>query len=297
MERRAAGVPFADLKPAVDALSVGYREGRGTAAVRLPDSLRVAAYLLTRTPATYAAVEDVLRELPFAPASILDVGAGTGTAALAAREVFPQLGRITLIEADPALAGAGRELLPDAEWLVQDFRRVDPLPEHDLVFASYALAEHWDARNAMSLWRAARQALVIIEPGTPQHFEFVREARRQLLAAGAHMIAPCPGAAECPLAGPDWCHFAVRVERSSLHRRLKNASLGYEDEKFSYIALGKTPGHTPPGRILRHPQHRPGLITIQVCRGERTETVRISKKDREGFRAARNASWGDRWER
>jgi hypothetical protein len=33
----------------------------------------------------------------------------------------------------------------------------------------------------------------------------------------------------------EWRHFATRFERSSLHRCIKNAELGHEDEKYSYV--------------------------------------------------------------
>ena len=67
---------------------------------------------------------------------------------------------------------------------------------------------------------------------------------RGLAAAGAHVIAPCPHAADCPLAAADWCHFAQRIERTKIHRSVKGAELGYEDEKFSYIAVARHPATT-----------------------------------------------------
>jgi ribosomal protein RSM22 (predicted rRNA methylase) len=206
------------------------------------------------------------------------------------------LSTTTLIESDHALAAAGRELLPEAVWLLQDYRSSGPLPPHDLVIASYSLAEQDDPAQALRLWTAARQTLVIVEPGTPPHFAFLREVRARLLAAGAPLAAPCPGEQDCPLLPHDWCHFAARVERSSFHRRLKEGALGYEDEKFSYLIFSREPVQRPAGRILRRPQHRPGLVTLEICRGERTETARLSKSDRERFRAARKAGWGGAWE-
>ncbi|MCI0389431.1 MAG: small ribosomal subunit Rsm22 family protein [Acidobacteria bacterium] len=35
------------------------------------------------------------------------------------------------------------------------------------------------------------------------------------------------------MADGDWRHFAARIERSSLHRRINGAELGYEDGKYS----------------------------------------------------------------
>jgi ribosomal protein RSM22 (predicted rRNA methylase) len=145
----------------------------------------------------------------------------------------------------------------------------------------------------MRMWEAARVAMVAIEPGTPSGFARVRGMRAELLTAGAHIVAPCPGAVACPMEGRDWCHFAARVERSSLHRRMKDGELGYEDEKYSYVAVTREAVETAAARILRRPRHLPGFITIETCTAEGLKTERIGKRDRERFRAARRASWGD----
>src|SRR5262245_12909026 len=60
IEERASSLSFGALKMASAAMSDAYREGRP---VRLPDTERVAVYLLTRMPATYAAIYSVLREV------------------------------------------------------------------------------------------------------------------------------------------------------------------------------------------------------------------------------------------
>ena len=282
---------FSTLQRAAIALSDAYREGR---LVRLSAEERTAAYLVTRMPATYAAAQAVLREVSarIAPvASILDAGAGTGAASLAARDYFPDAS-ITLVERDPSFAAAARQWLPDATLLANDIARMETLPPHDLVIAAYSLGE-FGAEIAVRLWQAARIALVLIEPGTPRGVQLIRKIRTALLAVGAHMIAPCPAEIPCPLADPDWCHFAARVERSSLHRRVKGGELGHEDEKFSYIALARQPVELPSARIIRHPQHRPGLIEIENCTPAGLRSERITKRDRDRFRAARKASWGD----
>jgi ribosomal protein RSM22 (predicted rRNA methylase) len=299
IDRWTEALPFAALKRAAEEVSAAYRDRRATSQIRLTPAERVGAYLAVRAPATYTAaravLEEVRRRSGAQPHSLLDVGAGAGTAAFAAREVFPDLRHLTLIEADAALARAGRDLLPGAAWRVIDARQEAHFAEHDIVLASYSLAELRDPAAAMRLWRAARQALVVIEPGTPAHAEFIQNIRAELLAAGAHMIAPCPGRDQCPVPPHDWCHFAVRVERSSLHRRLKAAELGYEDEKFSYLAVSPDPAQPAAARVIRRPRAQPGLITVEVCFGDRVETVRAAKSNRALFRAARKVSWGDEW--
>ncbi|HTX34571.1 MAG TPA: small ribosomal subunit Rsm22 family protein [Bryobacteraceae bacterium] len=296
IEERADAVGFPALARAAATLSETYRAGR-PAAITEPD--RLAAYLVTRMPATYAAAHAVLGEVrrmlgERAVATVLDIGAGAGAASLAARHWFPGA-RLTLIERHGAVAEAAREWLPDATILKSDATRMETLPPHDLVMAAYSFAEMGATGDTMGarMWRAARVALAAIEPGTPRGFGVIRELRRELLAAEAHMLAPCPGAMECPMAGEDWCHFAARVERSSLHRRVKGGSLGYEDEKYSYVALAREPAVLPEARVIRHPQHQPGLVVLEVCTAQGLRQRHARKRDREQFRAARQAAWGD----
>ena len=294
VEERAAAVGFAALKRAAQAMSCGYREGCSTVLAGLAPEERVAAYLATRMPGTYAASVEALRELQHLPiTSILDIGAGSGAAALAASRWFPQLDPITLIERDTALADAARDFLPRAEIRRENFLRIAKFPPHDLVIAAYSLGEAPPSEIISRLWQAARVALIVIEPGTPRGFALVREVRTSLLAGGAHMLAPCPAAGACPIVDPDWCHFGARVERSALHRRLKEADLNYEDEKFSYVAVGREPAAPPSARIIRRPRHQPGLIVLETCTPAGIRTVRAAKRDRERFRTARRAAWGD----
>jgi len=293
VEERADSVGFAALKRAAAELSNAYREGR---ALPLATPERLAAYLVTRMAATYAAAEAVLREVrerlgETTVDSVLDLGAGSGSASLAASAVL-NASRLTLVERNGAAAGFARELLPQAAIRLEDFTHASLAP-HDVVLVSYALGETDAARVVSRLWQAARVALVIIEPGTPRGFALIRDVRAQLLAAGAHMLAPCPRADACPVTRADWCHFAARVERSSLHRRLKEGELNYEDEKFSYIAVARHAVRLPPARIVRRPVHQPGLITLETCTPRGFETVRAGKRDRETFRAARRADWGE----
>jgi ribosomal protein RSM22 (predicted rRNA methylase) len=296
IEERAEAAGFRAVKDAASAMSAAYREGR---AVRLPDPARTAAYLVTRMPATFAAAHAVLRELrerlgARRISSVLDIGAGAGGASLAARECFPEAGTITMVERDAALAAAAHQWLPEAAILLEDVTRINALPPHDLVMAAYSLGEISEPLAAR-MWQAARVALVAIEPGTPRGYALILKVREELLEAGARMAAPCPAEAPCPLAAPDWCHFAARVERSSIHRRIKDAELGYEDEKFSYIAVAREAVDLARSRIIRRPRQRPGLIELETCAPGGVQTVRASRHDRETFRAARKASWGSAW--
>lgn len=267
------------------------------------------AYLTTRFPATYAAIQQVLHAAEphihkLSLKSLLDVGAGPGTAALAICEQFPGVETVSLIEQDSAFVDLGQTLLQASEhpslqsalWQVNDFTKMTTFLPHDLVIFSYSIGEIEEKERKRLIdqaWKSAKELLIVIEPGTPAGFERVRAIRQQLIESGAHLLAPCPHLLTCPMEGKDWCHFATRVERSSLHRRLKQGTLGHEDEKFSYLIATKQPFPPSPSRLLRHPAHHSGHLSLHLCTSTGLRQVTLSKKMGEAYKRAKKLKWGD----
>ncbi|ONK14805.1 small ribosomal subunit Rsm22 family protein [Streptomyces sp. MP131-18] len=306
------GLPPRQAAGAVEQLMSGYRdEGRGAAPPVLADRAAAVAYAAYRMPATFEAVAAALGRFAdltpgWAPAGHLDLGGGTGAAAWAAADVWPAAGRPTVVldRAGPAL-DLGRELaggrLDGVEWRQARLgAQGTALPAADLVTASYVLGELPAAdRDALTdSAAAAGTAVVLVEPGTPGGYRRIRAARDRLIAAGLHVLAPCPHSGTCPVTGDDWCHFAARVSRSALHRRVKGGVLPYEDEKFAYVAAARdsVAGRPAPGRIVRRPLLRKGQVLLDLCTADgelRRETV--SKRHREDYRAARSGDWGAPW--
>ncbi|MFZ5929085.1 MAG: small ribosomal subunit Rsm22 family protein [Acidobacteriota bacterium] len=283
IQELSAAFPTDELAAAAARISDAYRRGLPPP---LDTALMRAAYVVTRLPATYAALELAAAELPFVPESWLDLGAGPGAAAW----VAPCLA--TLVDSNPHW-----DDLRPARRICADLERLPELQAHDIVSLCYVLNELPPAVRPRLLdeaWRLARKAVILAEPGTPQGFGHILEARRQLLEAGARLLAPCPHDAACPMEGGDWCHFAVRVERSRLHRQLKGGSLGYEDEKFCYLVAVKGDPLRSQARILRHPDVRPGWIGLVLCTETGIEQRAVRRRDGL-WKAARKASWGDAW--
>ncbi|BBG00551.1 MULTISPECIES: small ribosomal subunit Rsm22 family protein [Pseudonocardia] len=303
-------VPAGRLAPVVDRLIRDYRSGSVPTAPILRTGDDAAAYAAYRMPATHAAVLDVFRRAAGRvpdPAGLLDLGGGTGAAVWAAAQTWPSLRRATVLEAAaPAralgaklAAGAGAPAVRDARWEPAVLGTGTELAPADLVTACYLLGElPGPVRDAL-VDAAARAAPVVavVEPGTPAGYARVLAARARLVAAGMTVVAPCPHSGGCPVTGDDWCHFAVRVSRSSRHRALKAGSLGHEDEKFSYVVATRsdTDGAAS-GRVIRHPQSRKGLVTLRVCStdGSLRDTP-VPRSRKELFRAARDTAWGDPW--
>lgn len=305
-------LPLRDLEASVDRLIARYRTpGRADRPI-LAGRIDAAAYAAYRMPATWGAVRAVLAataaRLPeLTPRSLVDVGGGTGAAAWAAAGVFDaSLKDVTVLDQVPDVLDLGRRLARDAfsgamrhaEW--RQVRFPAEIPAADLVTVSYVLSElASDAQEALVRTAAEHaETIAVIEPGTPDGYQRIMAVRDVVLGMGMRVAAPCPHSDACPLLGTrDWCHFASRIHRSPLHRRLKSADLGHEDEKFAYIVATRVPVETSPaGRILRHPQIRKGLVMMQVCQedGTTAQTL-ISKRQGDTYRAARDADWGDTW--
>lgn len=217
--------------------------------------MAVKAYLATRLPATYAAVRASLDALnaarpDFAPKTLLDVGAGPGTVLWATNGLWPDLEQAILLEASAAVRKVGETLAADAITARTVWRAGDvtidlaDLQPADLVTCAYVLDEIVPAslpKMVDRLWQLTTDTLLIVEPGTPAGWQRILAVRAQLIAAGAHLLAPCPHKAPCPLTAPDWCHFSRRVARSRLHRLAKDADVPWEDEKFIFVAASRQP--------------------------------------------------------
>jgi len=123
------------LARAVEELSASYRtspKGAHLSASFINNDLQRAAYLLTRVPATFAAIYAVLREVKeripeLEVRSLLDLGAGPGTAMWAAAEIFSELEQVTMIERSSSFIRLGQKLASAAPATMQSAHWVEAI--------------------------------------------------------------------------------------------------------------------------------------------------------------------------
>src|ERR1044071_2684897 len=179
VDRALSGMPLGELSVTAAVLSQRYREERHDGKAHVASDRDVLAYLAVRLPATYAAVRASFAAITearpdFAPKTVLDVGAGPGTAVWAAAECWPALADALLVEASPVFRVFGEQLAaelqqPHMTWRASDVAmgEIDGEPR-DLVTLAYVLNElaaEDRKRLVERLWRMTAGMLVIVEPG------------------------------------------------------------------------------------------------------------------------------------
>jgi ribosomal protein RSM22 (predicted rRNA methylase) len=285
-------------------ISKTYRDGGNSRVIA--SAADALAYALVRMPATYAAITASLNALcevrpDLAPTSLLDVGAGPGTASWAAAETFSSLQNFTLLDINAALQTLALDLASEHTRLGtmtcrRDPHALDEVDAADLVIASYLIGEVGETERRMlteRLWAKTRDTLLVVEPGTPAGYRRIIALRAQLIAAGAHVAAPCPHDGACPIHAPDWCHFSQRLPRLRAHIQLKGAEVPFEDEKFSYVVLTRTPAVRGFSRVLAPPVVSKIDVSAKLCTADGLQTAKVPRRDKSAYAKARRWRWGE----
>lgn len=298
-------ISFNDINYNAKEISKKYRANDNDGNRLVTSKEEAISYALSRMPATYEAVsnciEKVFENNSFEVDTILDVGAGTGAATWALYNYFDQK-EFSCFEREDEMAHIGKNLMKYsklfeyATWTSFDILKDNIEEKYDFVVVSYMINElpKEQVKNIIEkLWNATKKVLLIIEPGTPKGFSNIKQIRNLLIKNGGNIVAPCPHMNECQLPDDDWCQFSSRVQRSKVHKILKDGNSPFEDEKYSYIAFSKENCNNECNRILRHPIINKGYSEYKICSKDGIKSIKLSKKDGAVYKEAKKKSAGD----
>lgn len=87
----------------------------------------------------------------------------------------------------------------------------------------------------------------------------------------------------------------MRLPRSRAHLRAKAASVPFEDEKFSYLALARETLALRPAaaRILTRPHALKHAMRFRLCADGGIAEREVPKRDKEASRIFARKDWGD----
>ena len=286
-------------------ISNRYRNNDGKGRRLLTKQNEAISYAISRMPATYSAVysavQQTIENYDENLETLLDIGAGTGAVTWAVNELL-EITEGKCLERENNMINIGKQLMRNTKmskvkWEQFDVLQDDIVEKADIVITSYMineLPENEKETVIKKMWNATNKLLIIIEPGTPAGFNNILKVREKLLNNGGYIIAPCSHQGECKIPKDDWCAFYTRVFRSAIHKQAKKGELGYEDEKFSYIAFSKVPIKTNGDRILRHPQIYKGYVNVKLCTKDGIQERKYSKKDGEIYKKVRKLDAGEK---
>jgi len=290
-------IPLKKLKELRDQITHRYKTKQRKGIESVEEAI---TYLAFRSPATTAVQHRIFKELPkFTPQSMVDLGAGLGLSHKILKESFPSLTSYIGIEENPYMSEVGKKLNDEIDWVQQSYLTAS-IPNADIVLASYTFSELSKPNLNSALqkaWDATQQAMIILEPGTPEGFKTILKCREYLIENSGHVYAPCGHNGNCPINPEnDWCHFSIRLERTKLHRDMKEGSLPYEDEKYCYLIVTKQNYKPTYKRILKTPLTRKGHIKFDLCISGDIESQTFTKSKNPNFKEIKKLDWGDRLE-
>lgn len=298
-------ISFNEINYNAKEISKKYRANNNDGNRLVTSKEEAISYALSRMPATYESVLDCVNKIfennDFEVNSVLDVGAGTGAATWALYNFFGKK-EFSCFEREYEMACIGENLMKySALFNIVNWKKFDVIKDsfegtYDFVVVSYMMNElpKDQIKNVIEkLWSVTGKILLIIEPGTPNGFFNIKQIRKLLIKNGGNIIAPCPHKEECPLPDDDWCQFTCRVQRSKIHKILKDGNSPFEDEKYSYIAFSKNNCNNECNRILRHPIINKGYSEFKICSKDGIQNIKLSKKDGIVYKKAKKKSAGD----
>ena len=224
-------------------LTKKYKEQTGASKALISSNDDSLVYSISRMPATFSVIFSLVSNLVEQGylkniKTIADIGSGTGAGYFALKEIFDDL-EFRLYERDKFMINTFNELCDDEiEVSKLDIIKDNISLDADLVMLSYVLSEMTENDRLTVVKKLLPNAggkLLLIDTGTPETYKEYMQIKDFVQSLGYSVVAPCV-CKKCTLEN-DYCQFYARVERSAIHKQIKEASLSYEDEKYFYLLM------------------------------------------------------------
>ena len=283
-----------DLKNTQKDLTFKYKNKSGQGNSLINSNEDSVVYAISRMPATFGVILTLLNQLKEQGffdeiKSVFDVGSGTGAGFFAAQN-FDENIEISLFERDENMINMFNSLNENKKVNKFDLIKDNFSSKADLVMSCYVLSELDDKNRLLvadKLLNASNKYLLMIDTGTPEVFEKMMKIKTHLEGCGAVVVAPCRSK-KCELKN-DYCQFFARIERTSLHRMIKDAKLPYEDEKYFYLLFSKeqTTNKDNKSRVIRRPIISQNMVELVLCSENGVEKKVYTKKQKEDYKIAK----------
>ena len=238
----------------------------------------------------------------FKPATILDFGAGCGTATIAASIHFKTPLAATHIEVSDGMRAVARRLvtpLLQTLSIKTQLEALHPDDRFDLVVAANSLNELSQTERTITVQKLIERChsggfIVFLEPGTQQASADLVILREELLAQKHELQCsityPCFHEHPCALLahGNGWCHSEFFLERSTCLRQIDQA-LGYNKHTVSFSALilkkevqpsCATTSDEPRFRVIEEAKKNKIGSTAYLCGASYQGPVTLRKRDK-----------------
>ena len=126
----------------------------------------------------------------------------------------------------------------ELEIIEQDWRQKILETKSDLHIFGNSLIE--SGIDSTFLKQEEKKNILIIEPGTLEHFKRLRLLKKEFAENNWHIHFPCPNSGECPMDLNNWCHFNVnRFMLPFIQKMSSNAGRKNHKHSFSSFLISK----------------------------------------------------------
>ena len=294
-----SGLTKKELEQTRSELTRKYKEETGRSVSLIDSKKDSVLYAISRMPSTYAVIYTLLNQLVSQDlisdvSTVFDVGAGTGAGFFALKEIDSNID-LSLLERDENMLFVLNNLIDEKPEIIKgDINHLNLNKKFDLVMSSYVLSEMTEGDRKIALqkmFELSNKYVLLIDTGTPKTYAEYMKIKETAKELGCFVVAPCLHE-KCSLKN-DYCQFFARVERSSLQKMAKSATLGYEDEKYFYLLFSKNDNLPQKARVIRRPNIETNSIKLSLCTKEGVVQNNYTKKDKEMFKRAKKSKIND----